>query len=60
MLIPDIQLFWESTRSDWQDTGYILGFFGKKPAIARNIYEDFVKKGIADGQEAGTCWGRID
>ncbi|HJX34673.1 MAG TPA: transposase [Desulfatiglandales bacterium] len=33
----------------WQDTGYILRFFGDKNAIARRKYDQFVKNGIKQG-----------
>ena len=46
-------------RSDWQDTGYILGLFGKKSAIARRRYEDFVKKGIAEGRKPELVGGGL-
>jgi REP element-mobilizing transposase RayT len=46
-------------RSDWQDTGYILGLFGKKSAIARRRYEDFVKKGIPEGRKPELVGGGL-
>jgi putative transposase len=44
---------------DWQDTGYILGLFGKKSAMARRRYEDFVKKGIAEGRKPELVGGGL-
>jgi len=46
-------------RGDWQDTGYILGLFGRKPAIARRSYEIFVKKGIPDGRKPELVGGGL-
>lgn len=46
-------------RNDWQDTGYILGLFGRKPAVARRYYENFVKKGIPDGRKPELVGGGL-
>ena len=46
-------------RSDWQDTGYVLGLFGKKPAMARHRYEAFVRKGIAEGRKPELVGGGL-
>ena len=46
-------------RNDWQDSGYILGLFGSKPAIARRRYEVFVKKGIAEGRNPELVGGGL-
>lgn len=46
-------------RSDWQDTGYVLGLFGKKPAMARRRYEEFVRKGIAEGRKPELVGGGL-
>jgi REP element-mobilizing transposase RayT len=36
---------------EWQDTDYVLGFFGKNKRKARNEYESFVKKGLSQGRK---------
>jgi REP element-mobilizing transposase RayT len=46
-------------RSDWQDTGYVLGMYGKKPAIARRRYAEFVKKGIVEGRKPELVGGGL-
>ncbi len=46
-------------QRDWQDTGYILGLFGKKSPIARRRYEAFVKKGIAEGRKPELVGGGL-
>jgi putative transposase len=47
------------SRSDWQDTGYVLGLFGKNSAIARRRYGDFVKKGMAGGRKPELVGGGL-
>jgi REP element-mobilizing transposase RayT len=37
-------------KSDWQDTDYVLGHFGKNKRRAREEYETFVKKGLNQGR----------
>ena len=34
----------------WQDTDYVLGYFGKRKSQARKEYQTFVKKGLAQGR----------
>jgi hypothetical protein len=57
-------------RRAWQETQYVLGFFGKGLAEARREYRGFVEKGIAMGRRpelvggglirslGGCIWGR--
>ena len=37
-------------KRDWQDTDYVLGYFGKRKAEARKKYESFVKEGVTQGR----------
>ena len=37
-------------KRDWQDTDYVLGYFGKRKAEARRKYESFVKEGVTQGR----------
>ena len=46
-------------KSDWQDTKYILGLFGKRPGTARRNYRDFVEKGIEQGQRPDLVGGGL-
>ena len=46
-------------RSEWQDTGYVLGMFGNKIALARRRYRNFVKKGIAEGRKPELVGGGL-
>jgi putative transposase len=46
-------------RGDWQDTGYILGLFGRKSSIGRRSYENFVKKGIKEGRKPELVGGGL-
>ena len=46
-------------RGDWQDTGYILGLFGRKSSIGRRRYENFVKKGIKEGRKPELVGGGL-
>ena len=43
----------------WQNTGYILGLYGKKLSLARHRYEIFMKKGIADGRKPELVGGGL-
>ena len=38
------------SKSDWQDTDYVLGHFGKNKRKSREGYESFVKKGVNQGR----------
>jgi len=46
-------------KREWQDTGYVLGCFGKKQAEARKKYESFVKAGIAQGRREELTGGGL-
>ena len=46
-------------RGDWQDTEYVLGFFGKKLIKARRRYRSFVKKGIGEGRKPDLVGGGL-
>ena len=35
---------------EWQDIGYVLGYFGKRAGAARKAYRSYVEKGIALGK----------
>ena len=37
-------------KREWQDTDYVLGYFGKSKAKARKKYESFVKEGVTQGR----------
>jgi hypothetical protein len=37
-------------KREWQDTDYVLGYFGKSKADARKKYEFFVKEGGTQGR----------
>lgn len=45
--------------NDWQDTEYVLVFFGKRTASARRKYRAFVEKGIADGKRGDLVGGGL-
>jgi hypothetical protein len=45
--------------NNWQDTGYILGLYGKKLSLARHRYESFMKNGIADGRKPELVGGGL-
>jgi len=38
------------TKRNWQDTDYVLGYFGKRKPHARRQYETFVKQGLTQGR----------
>ncbi|MBN1904287.1 MAG: transposase, partial [Deltaproteobacteria bacterium] len=38
-------------KREWQDTDYVLGYFGKSVRKARKEYESFVKAGLGDGRK---------
>ena len=41
----------DKSTMEWQDTGYVLSYFGKSKRKARNGYESFVKEGLAQGRK---------
>lgn len=38
-------------KREWQDTDYVLGYFGKSERRARKEYETFVKEGFSEGRK---------
>jgi putative transposase len=43
----------------WQDTGYVLGFFGKRNDEARREYRSYVEKGISPGRRPELVGGGL-
>jgi putative transposase len=43
----------------WQDTDYILGYFGKDPKDARKAYLSFVSKGVGEGRKPELTGGGL-
>lgn len=48
-----------SNKRPWQDTGYILGYFGKNRTIARKRYSEFIKDGIEQGKRPELVGGGL-
>lgn len=46
-------------HSDWQDVGYVLEWFGKTQNEAREAYQKFVGKGIAQGRRPELVGGGL-
>jgi putative transposase len=46
-------------KREWQDTDYILGFFGEGEAGARKRYESFVKEGAKQGRREELTGGGL-
>ncbi|MBN1904539.1 MAG: transposase, partial [Deltaproteobacteria bacterium] len=40
-----------NVKREWQDTEYVLGYFGKSVRKARKEYESFVNAGLGDGRK---------
>ena len=40
-----------NVKRDWQDSEYVLGYFGKSVKKARKEYESFVNAGLGDGRK---------
>jgi putative transposase len=47
------------TKRDWQDTEYVLGYFGKSKGKARKEYESFVKAGLNQGRSEELTGGGL-
>ena len=47
-------------KKDWQDTGYLLGLFGKTLGAAKRSYSAFVANGVAHGRHPGSGGRRSD
>ncbi len=45
--------------AEWQDSEYVLGFFGKKEGGARREYSLFVRKGIKEGRRYDLTGGGL-
>jgi hypothetical protein len=46
-------------KRDWQDTDYVLGYFGKSKGKARREYESFVRGGLDQGHKEGLTGGGL-
>ena len=46
-------------KREWQDTGYVLGYFGKRQTEARKKYESFVKDGVTQGRREELTGGGL-
>jgi putative transposase len=47
------------TKREWQDTDYVLGYFGKSKTEARKEYESFVKEGVKQGRRKELTGGGL-
>ncbi len=47
------------TKRNWQDTDYVLGYFGKTKPQARKEYETFVKEGLTQGRRKELTGGGL-
>jgi len=48
-----------NSKRDWQDTDYVLGYFGKKKKAAQKAYETYVSKGISKGRRPDLVGGGL-
>jgi REP-associated tyrosine transposase len=48
-----------NAKQAWQDTDYILRFYGKKASTSRKRYRQFVEKGIASGRRPELVGGGL-
>jgi putative transposase len=46
-------------KRDWQQVGYVLGFFGKKKSDARKAYQHFVEQGVKQGRRPELIGGGL-
>jgi putative transposase len=46
-------------KNEWQDTQYVLGWFGKGVKQARSRYHDFIKEGISMGKRPELTGGGL-
>jgi len=44
---------------NWQDTGYVLAYFGKTVRKARNVYSAFVRVGVTEGRKPELVGGGL-
>ena len=56
---PPNSALMEKKRRPWQDTEYVLGFFGKRIGEARREYRSFVDKGISMGRRPELVGGGL-
>jgi putative transposase len=49
----------KNRKRDWQDTGYVLSYFGKQPFSARKHYFTFVSEGAVQGRRAELAGGGL-
>jgi len=47
------------TEREWQDTDYVLGYFGRSKTEARKEYEAFVKEGVSQGRRKELTGGGL-
>jgi putative transposase len=48
-----------STTREWQDTEYVLRFFGDSISVARRTYRAFVQKGVSEGKRHDLTGGGL-
>ena len=69
-VVPDLKALSRSQRTghaaimgraenDWQDTDYVLAYFGKRKNTARKAYEDFVSEGVSRGRRPDLVGGGL-
>ena len=46
-------------KREWQDTDYVLGYFGKSKGKARQGYESFIKDGLTQGRKEELTGGGL-
>jgi putative transposase len=46
-------------KSDWQDVGYVLGYFGSKVRVARRRYREYIEKGVDTGRRPELTGGGL-
>jgi REP element-mobilizing transposase RayT len=46
-------------KRDWQQVGYVMGFFGKRKSDARKAYRQFVEKGALQGRRPELTGGGL-
>ena len=46
-------------KNDWQDTEYVLGWFGKGIKQARSIYHDYIEEGVSMGKRPELTGGGL-
>ena len=46
-------------KNNWQDTDYVLAYFGKKESGARKAYESFVAEGISRSRRPDLVGGGL-